>query len=112
MTDVKSAETPSPAHKSGHSPNPLDGKTIARVTNEAVKVYHEIGLTPVQMGAALFRAIQSQDELAKALDAAEAALADIGDSEGDPPPTAAWCEGRAYRVLATVRAALSRARGE
>lgn len=44
--------------------------------------------------------------LRSALKIAEAALADIGDSDRDPGDDLAWCERRAAQALPAVRAAL------
>lgn len=116
MTDPKSAEKSTPVDKSGHSPMTWfaddDGWICDHLGSNVVE-YAGCGSHKAQWRSVedYALAIAAPDLLA-ALRIAEAALADIGDSEGDPAPTAEWCEGRAYRVLATIRAALSRARGE
>jgi hypothetical protein len=45
--------------------------------------------------------------LREALEAAESALADIGDADREDGDDIAWCEARAKRALPKVRAALA-----
>ena len=47
-------------------------------------------------------------ELIRALELAEAALADIGDAEREPGDDLAWAEARAAQVLPRIRAVLAR----
>ena len=47
-------------------------------------------------------------DLIRALELAEAALADIGDAEREPGDDLAWAEARAARDLLRIRAALAR----
>jgi hypothetical protein len=47
-------------------------------------------------------------ELIRALELAEAALADIGDAEREPGDDLAWAEARAAQDLPRIRAALAR----
>ena len=49
----------------------------------------------------------SVDTLRAAIKMAEAALADIGDSDHEPPDDLAWCERRAQQSLPVVRFALA-----
>ena len=49
----------------------------------------------------------SVDTLRAAIKTAEAALADIGDSDHEPSDDLAWCELRAQRALPVVRFALA-----
>ena len=49
----------------------------------------------------------SVDTLRAAIKTAEAALADIGDSDHEPTDDLAWCERRAQQVLPVVRFALA-----
>ena len=57
-------------------------------------------------GALLLKADQAERLLREALATAEAALADIGDSDREVGDDMAWCERRAARALPAVRAAL------
>ena len=47
-------------------------------------------------------------ELIRALELAEAALADIGDAEREPGDDLAWAENRAAQDLPRIRAVLAR----
>jgi hypothetical protein len=49
----------------------------------------------------------SVDTLRAAIKTAEAALADIGDSDHEPTDDLAWCERRAQQALPVVRFALA-----
>ena len=49
----------------------------------------------------------SVDTLRAAIKMAEAALADIGDSDHEPTDDLAWCERRAQQALPVVRFALT-----
>ena len=49
----------------------------------------------------------SVDTLRAAIKTAEAALADIGDSDHEPSDDLAWCERRAQQALPVVRFALA-----
>ena len=51
----------------------------------------------------------SVDTLRAAIKTAEAALADIGDSDHEPSDDLAWCERRAQQALPVVRFALAAA---
>ena len=57
-------------------------------------------------GALLLKADQAERLLREALATAEAALADICDSDREAGDDMAWCERRAARALPAVRAAL------
>jgi len=52
-------------------------------------------------------ALVSVDTLRAAIKTAEAALADIGDSDHEPSDDLAWCERRAQQALPVVRFALA-----
>lgn len=56
---------------------------------------------------AILALLDRQERLVAALRVAEAALADIGDSDHEPWDDLIWCEQRAARALPQVRAELN-----
>ena len=80
-----------------------------RTPEDAMRYWAETvyGCSPAGAVAALGLVLEERDQMRLALMIAEAALADIGDSDREPGDDTAWCERRAARALPAVRGALT-----
>jgi hypothetical protein len=99
-------------------PCPNDGNPMLPVTweqeaREAWKINEQLFDRAIAAEKALTThrehpaAQQERQEVLRALEIAEAALADIGDADREPGDDLAWCEQRAAQALPDVRAALA-----
>jgi DNA repair exonuclease SbcCD ATPase subunit len=81
--------------------------TVSPEAAQRLRRYRDLAQQVAEVQNKRDEALVSVDTLRAAIKTAEAALADIGDSDHEPSDDLAWCELRAQRALPVVRFALA-----